>query len=95
MSFQTYDAMTAGRRADQPVDVLAALAGLVQFASRLRTCPPAALAFLRHADGLLRGTEAAPGVARTWAETAIERSAAKRDAAVWWHVMSAPARMTS
>ena len=42
MSFQTYDAMTAGRRADQPVDVLAALAGLVQFASRLRTCPPAA-----------------------------------------------------
>ena len=71
MSFQTYDAMTAGRRADQPVDVLAALAGLVQFASRLRTCPPAALAFLRHADGLLRGTEAAPGVARTWAETVL------------------------
>ena len=80
MSFQTYDAMTAGRRADQPVDVLAALAGLVQFASRLRTCPPAALAFLRHADGLLRGTEAAPGVARTWAETVLFAEVSVREA---------------
>ena len=76
----TYAAMTAGRRADQPVDVHAALAGLAQFASRLRTCPPAALAFLRHADGLLRGTEAAPGVARTWAETVLFAEVSVREA---------------
>lgn len=73
MAYQTYSTALAAQMpgALPLMDPLVALSGLVAFGSRLRTAPPSALAFLRHADALLRGTENAPGPARNWDETVL------------------------
>lgn len=64
MSFQTYNAMVAIAAPAplfRPLDPLLAMAGIIAYGSRLRHVPDDAMAFLRHADGLLRGTEGGGG----------------------------------
>ena len=83
MSLQTYHAATAGGVPAEfrQVDPFVALSGLVAFGARMRpAAPEAAMAFLRHAEGLLRGTEPTPGVARTWPETVLFAECAVREA---------------
>mmetsp|Transcript_3910 Transcript_3910/g.11547 ORF Transcript_3910/g.11547 Transcript_3910/m.11547 type:complete len:385 (-) Transcript_3910:882-2036(-) len=83
MSLQTYHAATAGGVPAEfrQVDPFVALSGLVAFGARIRpAAPEAAMAFLRHAEGLLRGTEPTPGVARTWPETVLFAECAVREA---------------
>ena len=62
-AYQTYNAMMAAGGSlgsYGPVDPALALSGLIAYGGRVHGTPENAMAFLRHAEGLLRGTEGGP-----------------------------------
>ena len=83
MNIQTYNAAV---RAGLPVgpasiDPLMAMEGIIAYGGRLAFVPSDAMAFLRHARGLLHGAEGGGGgIARTWSETALFAECAVREA---------------